>query len=85
MNPGGVRSDLINDDGKITYADAASIRPYNNTVGTKELTGAQCLKGLEQQWQPEGSSRAFLHLGLSDNVQYTMDESRPAGDPTRAA
>lgn len=79
MNPGGVRSDLINDDGKITYADAASIMPFNNTVVTKELTGAQFLKVLEQQWQPAGSSRPFLKLGLSENVTYTYDPTAAEG------
>ena len=34
---------------------------------------------LEQQWQPAGASRPFLNLGLSDNVQVTLDPSRPEG------
>ena len=31
--------------------------PFNNIVETKDLTGAQFIALLEQQWQPEGSSR----------------------------
>ena len=91
INPGGLRNELyyVDDpeeiidgdaDGVVTEAEINNVLPFANNLNTVELTGAQFEKALEQQWQPEGSSRAFLHLGLSDNVQYTMDESRPAGD-----
>lgn len=80
MNPGGVRADLkYGTDGTVTYADVAAIMPFNNTVQTIEVTGAQFKQVLEQQWQPEGSSRAFLKLGLSKNVTYTYDPSAAAG------
>lgn len=80
MNPGGVRAELLaKNDGRITYADAASIMPFNNTVQTISLTGAQFVRVLEQQWQPAGSSRPFLQLGLSDNVTYTYDPDAAAG------
>ncbi|MBD2758000.1 5'-nucleotidase C-terminal domain-containing protein [Yimella sp. cx-573] len=80
MNPGGVRAELkYGTDGTITYADAASIMPFNNTITTIDLTGAQLKKVLEQQWQPEGSSRPFLKLGLSKNVTYTYDPDAAAG------
>ncbi|WP_061711156.1 bifunctional metallophosphatase/5'-nucleotidase [Kocuria palustris] len=91
INPGGLRNELyyVDDpeeiidgdaDGVVTEAEINNVLPFANNLNTVELTGAQFEKALEQQWQPEGSSRAFLHLGLSDNVQYTVDESRPAGD-----
>ncbi|GAA1343386.1 hypothetical protein GCM10009594_18050 [Kocuria palustris] len=91
INPGGLRNELyyVDDpeeiidgdaEGVVTEAEINNVLPFANNLNTVELTGAQFEKALEQQWQPEGSSRAFLHLGLSDNVQYTMDESRPAGD-----
>lgn len=80
MNPGGVRAELkYGTDGTITYADAAAIMPFNNTVATVKLMGAQFLKVLEQQWQPDGSSRPFLKLGLSKNVTYTFDPDAAAG------
>ncbi|NNG38934.1 bifunctional metallophosphatase/5'-nucleotidase [Flexivirga sp. ID2601S] len=80
MNPGGVRAELLaSNGGKITYADAASIMPFNNTVQTIDVTGAQFKAVLEQQWQPAGSSRPFLKLGLSKNVTYTFDPSAPDG------
>ncbi|CAM3304615.1 bifunctional metallophosphatase/5'-nucleotidase [Dermacoccus barathri] len=81
MNPGGVRADLVPDaSGNLTFAQAAAVMPFNNTVATREVTGATLVKILEQQWQPEGSSRPFLKLGLSKNVTYTFDENKPAGE-----
>lgn len=81
MNPGGVRADLLKgDDGKITRAEAASVVPFANTLQTITLTGAQFKAVLEQQWQPAGASRPFLKLGLSENVTYTFDPDRAAGD-----
>ncbi|HPB71871.1 MAG TPA: bifunctional UDP-sugar hydrolase/5'-nucleotidase [Phycicoccus sp.] len=87
MNPGGLRSELrFNNSaagekpGEITYAEAAAIHPFANTMQTRELTGAQFKKALEQQWQPAGAARPFLKLGLSSNVTYTYDATRAAGD-----
>ena len=34
---------------------------------------------LEEQFQPDGVARPFLHLGLSDNMSVTLDR------PSRAA
>ncbi|QOK23083.1 bifunctional metallophosphatase/5'-nucleotidase [Janibacter indicus] len=85
MNPGGLRDELLyeptgdEEPGEVTYAEAASINPFANTLMTVDLTGAQVVTLLEQQWQPEGSSRPFLKLGLSDNVTYTYDPDAAAG------
>lgn len=80
MNPGGVRADLVPDaSGNLTFAQAAAVMPFNNTVATREISGATFIKLLEQQWQPDGASRPFLKLGLSSNVTYTFDETKPAG------
>ena len=82
QNPGGTRADLP--QGEISYATAAAVLPFANTLMTTQITGAQVKTMLEQQWQTnaDGStpSRAYLQLGLSSNVTYTYDESRPAGD-----
>ena len=81
QNPGGNRADL--DTGDVTYGEAASVLPFANSLFTLNLTGAQFKTLLEQQWQvaedgtPIGGSRPFLQLGLSDNVSYTFDASRP--------
>ena len=79
-NPGGLRAELYyGDDGVITYAEANAVLPFVNNLWTTTLTGAQLKTMLEQQWQPEGSSRAFLALGLSDNITYTYDPDQPRG------
>ncbi|GAA1399056.1 bifunctional UDP-sugar hydrolase/5'-nucleotidase [Luteococcus peritonei] len=82
QNPGGTRADLP--QGEISYATAAAVLPFANTLMTTQISGAQVKTMLEQQWQTNADgttpSRAYLQLGLSSNVTYTYDESRPAGD-----
>lgn len=82
QNPGGTRDSF--DSGDITYKEAALTLPFANTLLTTRLTGTQFKTVLEQQWQRnargEIPSRPFLRLGLSSNVSYTYDESRPEGD-----
>ncbi len=100
VNAGGLRSELryagstgddadANGDGVITYAEANSVLPFLNNLWTVTLTGAQLDTLLEQQWQPTGSSRSYLALGLSDNVTWvstTSDVSAgaPRGDNVSA-
>jgi len=85
VNPGGMRADLaFAPDGVVTYAEANAVLPFLNNLWTTSLTGAQFKIVLEQQWQTNADgtipSRPFLQLGLSDNVNYTFDASRAAGD-----
>ncbi len=47
---------------------------------TTDLTGAQIIQVLEEQWQPEGASRPFLKLGVSDGLEYTYDPAAAAGE-----
>lgn len=85
QNPGGLRAELryapsgSEAPGEVTYAEAASVNPFANTLQTVDLTGAQLVTLLEQQWQPQGAQRSYLALGLSRNVTYTYDPARPAG------
>ncbi|NMR18992.1 ExeM/NucH family extracellular endonuclease [Cellulomonas fimi] len=84
-NPGGLRGDLFYaPDGVVTYAEANGVLPFVNNLWTTTLTGAQFKVLLEQQWQRDVNgnvpTRAYLQLGLSDNVSYTYDPSRPEGD-----
>ena len=86
-NPGGLRDELFyqgvsdtNGDGVITYAEANSVLPFVNNLWTVDLTGAQFEQVLEEQWQPDGSSRPFLNLGLSSNVSVTLDKDAPRGE-----
>ena len=86
MNPGGLRDDFrfapSGDEGEgvVTYAEAATVQPFANGVVTMTLTGAQVEQVLEQQWQPEGSSRPFLALGLSEGFFYTYAPDAPQGE-----
>ena len=80
MNPGGLRADLpYGDNGDVTVAAVASVHPFANTLQTIDITGAQVVEMLEQQWQPADADRAFLKLGLSDNVRYTYDPDAAQG------
>ncbi len=85
VNPGGLRAELLHaPDGVITYAEANAVLPFVNNLWTTTLTGAQVVTMLEQQWQTNADgtipSRPYLQLGLSENVSYTYDASRPLGD-----
>ncbi|MFC5495745.1 5'-nucleotidase C-terminal domain-containing protein [Nocardioides caricicola] len=78
MNPGGLRKDMVGSTpdsypSDLTYKQAADVQPFANTLVNMQLTGAQIKKVLEQQWQPEGSSRPFLRLGTSAGFRYTYD------------
>ncbi|RQP12836.1 MAG: ExeM/NucH family extracellular endonuclease [Microbacteriaceae bacterium] len=86
MNPGGIRADLVyassgdgDPDGNVTYAEAAAIQPFANTLVTMNLTGAQLEELLEQQWQPAGAARPYLKLGLSAGLVYVYDPAAPEG------
>ncbi|SEA53509.1 ExeM/NucH family extracellular endonuclease [Leifsonia sp. 21MFCrub1.1] len=85
VNPGGLRAELLyGTDGTVTYAQANAVLPFVNNLWTTSLTGAQFKQALEQQWQRNADgtvpTRPFLNLGLSKNVSYTYDASRPEGD-----
>ena len=86
MNPGGIRQNLTyaaasgEGDGVVTYEEAAVVQPFANTMMVTELTGQQIYDVLEQQWQPAGSSRPFLKLGVSDGFAYTYDPDAAAGE-----
>lgn len=84
MNPGGLRADMVgNAEGgypaPVTYRQAAVVQPFANTLVTIELTGAELRQILEEQVQPEGSSRPFFRLGVSEGFTYTYDPSAEVG------
>ncbi len=90
MNPGGVRSDLTyaqsqtppEGDGVVTFGEAFTFQPFGNTLITFPMTGAQIVSVLQQQCQPTGSSRAFLHLGVSNGFTYDLSKTIVAGNCT---
>jgi 5'-nucleotidase len=83
MNPGGLRADMVGSSSSypttLTYKQAANVQPFANTLVNLKLTGAQLKTALEQQWQPAGSSRPFLRLGISEGFTYTYDPRAAAG------
>lgn len=70
MNAGGVRENL--EAGDVTYEQAATVQPFNNDISVGDLTGADIIQLLEQQWKTDGE-RARLGLGLSEGFTYTYD------------
>jgi 5'-nucleotidase len=82
MNPGGVRADLVfasspkgEGDGVVTYAEAFNDQPFGNLLVTIPMTGQQIMNVLEQQCQPAGVSRPFLHLGVSEGFTYDLGKT----------
>lgn len=72
MNPGGVRADYAK--GELTYGEAYTVQPFGNELGYGTYTGAQLRQILAEQWQPAGSSRAVLTLGVSGNVSVFVNQ-----------
>lgn len=84
MNPGGIRAELWNEaagaegDGVVTYAEANTMVPFGNTLNSGEVTGAQFVQMLEEQWQRDENgapTSEFLAFSVSNNVEYVMDST----------
>jgi 5'-nucleotidase len=76
-NPGGLRADLSSSLA-VTFGQLFTVLPFNNTLVTMDLTGAQLLRLLEQQWerpQPAGGRV----LPVSQGFSYVWDASVPEG------
>lgn len=84
INPGGVRADLLDDDGTITYREAQQVLPFTNNLSVVTVTGAVLKQILEEQWQLDEQgqvpSRPYLQLGMSDGIEYAYDAQRPQGE-----
>ena len=82
MNPGGLRNDLLfpsspvgEGDGVVTYGEAFNVQPFGNLLTTIPMTGAQVKGVLEEQCQPVGVTRPFLHMGVSAGVTYDLTKT----------
>ncbi len=75
-NPGGVRADL-NSTLSVSYGQLFSVMPFNNALVSMDLTGAQLLQLLEQQWQ--GRAQRGLVLHVSNGFSYSWDAARSQG------
>lgn len=79
MNAGGVRADLP--AGEITYQQAFQVQPFGNEITYTTLKGSDFIAALEQQWKDRpDASRPRLSMGVSSNVSYTYDPTRPWGE-----
>ena len=73
MNPGGIRADL--DAGDVTFGDLFTIQPFGNTLVKLDMTGAQIVTVLEQQWLGQTTPKILQIAGFD----YTWDPSKPVG------
>lgn len=72
-NVGGIRADLA--AGEITWGELFTIQPFGNSLVRIELTGAQLLELLEQQWRDPDVVRMLQISGFS----YSWSAARPLG------
>ncbi|PLW83821.1 bifunctional metallophosphatase/5'-nucleotidase [Kineobactrum sediminis] len=79
QNAGGVRSDLA--AGAISVADVFSVLPFNNTLVTLELTGAEVAAVIEeavaQSLDNPATSGAYPY---ASGLRFHVDASRTAGN-----
>ena len=85
VNPGGVRAELVfsqisggEQPGEVTYGEAFAVQPFGNFLVSMDLTGAQVIAILEQQFFPR-PPRAQLVLGISDGLTFDWNQSAPQG------
>ncbi len=76
-NPGGLRSDLSTSLA-VTFGQLFNVLPFNNSLVTMDLTGAQLLRLLEQQWERPQPAGGRI-LPVSNGFSYTWDASQPEG------
>ena len=70
VNPGGIRAPLAL-QGEVTFSQVFDVYPFNNTLVTMTLTGAQIIELLEQQWQ--GDYPRVLQVSGSFSYEWEAD------------
>ena len=78
-NPGGLRADLS--AGQVTWGDLFAVQPFNNDLVAMDLTGAELLRLLEQQWRSTDDPRHLSVAGLS----YAWSRAAKPGAKVRQA
>ena len=84
-NPGGIRADLTyrqkgtEGDGVVTYEEAFTVQPFNNYLVTMNLTGAQLLTALQQQYSGANAAAPKV-LQVSAGLTYTTDMTKTGAD-----
>lgn len=77
MNPFGIRAPLNPAaDGALTFGAIYASQPFNNTLVTQSLTGAELKAVLEQGFDDDGPHQV---LAPSAGFTYQIDRSRPIG------
>ena len=90
MNPGGIRADLTfartvgpdpanpleATDGIVRYEEAFTVQPFNNYLVSMDLTGAQILALLQQQWSgPNATTAKMLQISVGLHYAWTQGAS----------
>ncbi|HVF15921.1 MAG TPA: bifunctional metallophosphatase/5'-nucleotidase [Steroidobacteraceae bacterium] len=74
MNRGGLRADLLADDGVVAFSDLFAIHPFGNALVTMSLTGAQIRQALEEQ-----ATQPNAILFVSKGFSYSWDPFAATG------
>ena len=78
MNPFGVRAPIVPAaDGSVKFGDIYAAQPFNNTLVTQSLSGAELKAVLEQGFDENGPYQALIP---SAGLSYGYDMTRPVGD-----
>jgi 5'-nucleotidase len=77
VNSGGVRAGL--DPGPITYGQAVTVQPFNNTLVQLDLSGAELKAVLEETLGGMPGNASGL-LYPSRGTSYVIDIGKPAGE-----
>jgi 5'-nucleotidase len=84
-NPGGIRADLVyaqsgsEGNGVVTYGEAFTVQPFNNYLTTLDLTGAQLVTLLQQQFSGANATAPKV-LQISAGLHYTIDTTKTGAD-----
>ncbi|MES2259150.1 MAG: bifunctional metallophosphatase/5'-nucleotidase [Pseudomonadota bacterium] len=76
-NPGGIRADLSTTL-NVTFGQLYDVMPFGNNAVTMDVTGAQLLRLLEQQWETPQPAGGRV-LPVSAGFTYSWDAGKPAG------
>jgi 5'-nucleotidase len=76
-NPFGIRAPIDpGPNGEVTFGQVYAVQPFNNTLVTMTLTGAQVRQAVEEGLGRAGAEQV---LSPSANVRIAYDMTRPAG------
>lgn len=77
MNPFGIRAPLDPaPDGTVTFGQIYAVEPFNNTLVTMTMTGAQVRAAIEEGLDDQGTMQV---LSPSIGLKFSYDMRRPSG------